>query len=99
MLTLLAVVPAKAGCSHELGQGLLALVQQSRGEEGNINYDVHQSNDDPDMWMMYENWSSQEALDAHFEQPYMKEFIARLPQLMAGELRLQKFTQVSPPGA
>ena len=95
MLTILAVIPAADGRSDELGEGLLALVPQSRGEGGNISYDVHRSDDDPKTWMMYENWTSQEALDAHFEQPYMKDFVSRLPKLMTGELKLQKFTRTS----
>ncbi len=97
MLTLLALVPARDGRSHGLGQELLALVQQSRSERGNIDYDVHRSNDDPNTWMIYEDWSSQEALDFHSQQPYVTDFHARLPQFMTGELTLRMFTQVSPP--
>ena len=78
-MTLLAVIPARDGRSQHLAEGLRALVQRSWSENGNINYDVHQSNDAPNICMTYGNWSSQEAPDAHFEQPYTKDFIARLP--------------------
>src|SRR5215469_12370594 len=34
---------------------------------GNINYDLHRSNDDPDVWILYENWKAPSDLAAHFE--------------------------------
>lgn len=99
MLTLLALMPARNGRGDDLGEALMALVDRTRQEPGNITYNVHRSNNDPQLWMMYEHWTSQEALDAHFEQPYMKDLVSRLPVLLEGELKLQMFTQTSKNGA
>ena len=95
MLTLLALMPAQDGRGDDLGKALMVLVDRTRQEAGCISYDVHRSNDDPNLWMMFEHWTGQDALDAHFEQPYMVELKTKLPELLKGKLRLQMFTQMS----
>ncbi len=65
-LTLVAFLRAKPGRGDELGRRLLALSEPARADAGNINYDLHRSDDDADTWMLYENWSTAADLDAHF---------------------------------
>jgi quinol monooxygenase YgiN len=81
--TSIAFIRARPQKSAELGRRLLALVEPTRQEVGCINYDVHRSSDDPDVWVMHENWRSAADLDAHFEMPYLKEFLAHSDQLLA----------------
>ena len=57
-ITVLAIARAKPGMEAELGKRLLAMVEPSRTEEGCISYDMHQSNEDPAIWMAYETWRS-----------------------------------------
>ena len=94
-LTILALIPAKPGQGDALAEALKGLVAPTRAEPGNISYDAHRSVDDPDLFMMYETWESKEALDKHFQQPYVTAAVARLPDLVAGELKLQGFTKIS----
>ncbi|WP_375788549.1 putative quinol monooxygenase [Bradyrhizobium sp. Pha-3] len=56
--TNLAFIRAQSGKSDALGHALLALVAPSRAEPGCGTYDVHRSNDDADLWMVYETWRS-----------------------------------------
>ena len=95
MLTLLALMPAQDGRGDDLGDALMALVDRTRREDGNVSYNVHRSDADPNLWMMFEHWTGQDALAAHFEQPYMKDLKSKLPELLKGELKLQLFTQTS----
>ena len=94
-LTLLVLIPAEPGQGDALGEALKGLVAPTRAEAGNISYDAHRSNDNPDLFMMYETWESQAALDSHFQQPHMQAAMARLPELVEGELKLQGFTKIS----
>ncbi len=96
ILTNLAFIRAKAGRSDDLGQGLLGLVAASRAEPGCLCYEVHRSNDDADLWMVYENWRSAEDLAAHFSLPHMQAFIKDVPSLVEGELDLRSFSRLSP---
>ncbi len=101
-LTLVAFLRAKPGQGDELGRRLFALSEPSRAEAGNINYDLHRSTEDPDVWMLYENWATPSALDEHFEMPYMKEFISKIGEVLAGEMDLRRFsmtTRVAAPKA
>ena len=91
-LTVLAIARAKPGKEAELGKQLLALVEPSRDEEGCISYDIHQSNEDPAIWMAYENWRSDEDLALHFETPYLRAFGALGDELLAEPVSIQKFT-------
>jgi quinol monooxygenase YgiN len=79
----------------ELGRRLAVLVEPARAEPGNINYDLHRSNEDPDVWVLYENWKAPSDLAAHFELPYMKAFVAALPEVLEGEMDLRRCTMVS----
>jgi quinol monooxygenase YgiN len=46
---LVAFLRAQPGKGDELGSRLEDLVAPTRSEPGNINYDLHRSNEDPDL--------------------------------------------------
>lgn len=94
-LTLIAFIRAKRGLGEELGRRLAGLVDQARAEPGNINYDLHRSDEDSDVWVLYENWKHSSDLDAHFELPYMKAFVAALPEVLEGEMDLRRSSMVT----
>lgn len=94
-LTLFATLTAKPEHADTLGLMLQGLVARTRREEGSIDYLVHRNNDNPNVWIIYENWRSRADLDAHFEQPYTKAALARFPELLAVEMELSFCTMVS----
>ncbi len=94
-VTDIAFIRAKPGMSDELGRRLVELVDPSRSEGGCINYDVHQSLNDEQVWCVYENWKSAEDLKSHFDKSYMQGFVTDLPVLVEGGLDLREFRMVS----
>lgn len=90
-LTIIAFIRALPGQSLALGRELCRLVPPTLAEEGCLGYEVHQSDDDPDIWLLYESWRSAEDLDAHFETPYLKEFFEKGSALVEGEVTMHKF--------
>jgi quinol monooxygenase YgiN len=94
-LTNVVFIQAKPGMGEALGTRLLALVEPARAEPGCINYDLHRSNDRPDLWLVYENWRDAEDLVSHMRMPYMEALLRDLPALVQGEVVLQPFTMVS----
>ena len=60
LVTNLAFLRARSGQSEVLGAALAALVEPTRLEAGCLNYDLHRSVDDADVWFVYENWRSPE---------------------------------------
>ncbi|MFC3215714.1 putative quinol monooxygenase [Novosphingobium panipatense] len=94
--TNLAQMRAKPGRSEALGAALQSLVAPSRDEPGCIIYQVHQSTEDPALWMVYEVWQSADDLGDHFTLPHMQAFVASVPELVDGDLDLKSFTRVGP---
>ena len=97
-LTVVARVRAKAGKEDEVQQTLLALVAPTRAEPGCLNYDLHQSLDDPALFLFYENWASKPHLEAHAQSAHIQAFRARAVALLAEPVEIKFFRMVSPPG-
>lgn len=95
-VTVLARVKAKPGTEERLRAALLQLVAPSRAEAACINYDLHQSADDPTEFMFYENWASRAGLDAHFEAPHLAEFDALAEELLAAPVEITLWERISP---
>lgn len=77
---LTAIVKAKPAYTDEVLSALSDMVQQTRKEKACLQYDLHRSTDDENVFFFYEIWEDQEGLDAHNQQPYIQAFVA-----MAGE--------------
>jgi quinol monooxygenase YgiN len=94
-LTVLAHVHAQAEALEKVKQECLALVAPSRAEEGCINYDLHQSIDDPTLFVFYENWVSREALERHLLTPHSLAFDERTSGLLAAEAEITFWEMLS----
>jgi len=82
-LTVIAQVKAKPGKEAEVRKELLSLVAPSRKDEGCLNYDLHQSADNPAEFLFHENWASRALLDKHLQKPDLQAVLARVGQLVA----------------
>jgi hypothetical protein len=56
------------------GLGLTEKTQIGSARSGCLNYDLHQSAEDADVWLVYENWRSPEGLDAHMRTEHLQAF-------------------------
>jgi len=93
-VTIIAHFRAKAGQESRLRQELQRLLAPTRTEAGCISYDLHQSQSDPALFVFYENWASQAALDAHFQTPYLQALLKLVPDLVDGRPDITKWTIV-----
>ncbi len=82
LLTVIAYMRAAPGKRDELRAALEALVEPTSREKGYVNYDLHQGIEDPDRFFFYENWESDSDLDAHLDAPHLRDFAARIPELL-----------------
>ena len=67
-IVLVARLKVKEDTVEEAKKAALAIVADSRAEEGNINYDIHQAIDDSTVFVWHETWTDKAALDEHFEK-------------------------------
>ncbi|MBB2908338.1 putative quinol monooxygenase [Agrobacterium pusense] len=96
-LTNVAFFKAKPGRSKDLEEALLALVPPSRREAGSLRYEIHQSKDTPDDWMVIEDWRHASDFDYHMKTSYVIEFLGRVPELCVGDIEIRGFRQCSAP--
>lgn len=83
-ITLFCPIKAAPGKGAEMKTALLALAAETRKEAGNICYRLHTA-DDPDEFIIYEQWRDAAALDFHMQTPHLTAFLADEKGLLAGE--------------
>lgn len=70
-------IHAKPGKEEELRRDLIAVVEPSRKEEGNLRYDLFVDQSDPGRFVFVEHWASPEAQQKHHTQgPHIQHFHA-----------------------
>ena len=94
MISIIAVLKAKAGKTDELREALIALLVPTRQEPGNTDYTLFQLRDEPAVFYMRESWLDQAALEEHISLPHFQTFIGQMDSLLAEPLRLDYLTPV-----
>jgi quinol monooxygenase YgiN len=93
-LTVIAHIRAKPGQESRVRQVLQGLLIPTRAEAGCINYDLHQSQADPALFVFYENWASEAHLDAHSKSPHIQSFRKVAGEILAGPVEITKWQVV-----
>ena len=94
-LVSLAVLKARAGRQEALREALLALVEPTRAEPGNLDNVFFELRDERGTFYMREAFEDQAALDAHFTMPHFQRFAALAEDLLAAPLQLIFLESVS----
>jgi quinol monooxygenase YgiN len=93
-LTVIAHIRAKPGQESRVRQVLQELLPPTRAEAGCINYDLHQSQTDPALFVFYENWASEAHLEAHSKSPHIQSLRKVAGELLAGPIEITKWQLV-----
>jgi len=67
------------------------LIEATRKEPGNLIYTLYRSIEDSSEFMMYEEYTSQEAFDAHGKSDHFLTFAKHVKPLLAKDLDIQIF--------
>jgi quinol monooxygenase YgiN len=67
------------------------MMRETRKEPGCISYAFTTDLEEPGTFRIFEEWVSQEALDAHFATPHMAAFQGRVGGLGVREMTVQKY--------
>ena len=73
MLILVVQVTIKAGHEEEVIDSFRKLQEETRREPGCITYVVQRSRENPRVYMVYEQYKDEAALQAHRESPHFKQ--------------------------
>lgn len=74
-LTIVARIEAKADKVELVKNALLKLIEPTRKEEGCLQYDLHQDNENPDVFVFYENWESRSLWQTHMNNDHLKAYM------------------------
>ncbi|MCA9971373.1 MAG: antibiotic biosynthesis monooxygenase [Anaerolineales bacterium] len=73
----------------------LALAQwisdASETEPGCLGYRIYADLADPATLFIFEQWTDEAALQAHFETEHLRQFQARLPEFVVGPMSIERF--------
>jgi quinol monooxygenase YgiN len=95
-LTLIAYLHGKPEKRDELFATLREFVKPTRVEAGCVEYHLHVSNDDPNLFIFYENWQSKPELDTHLKTELLTAFFNRRMDLLEKDVEMQFMTMDSP---
>jgi quinol monooxygenase YgiN len=88
-IIVMALLKSRPGMGAELKEALAEqIVRMRQEEEGFIQFDLHRSTTDPTVFLLYENWTSEEALRLHFELEHTKQLVKRFDDLLAEPLQV-----------
>lgn len=91
MIIVIAQVRVREEKREEAVRLASEFARSSRGEPGCIGYRFYNDLDEPNLFFLFEQWESAEALEVHFGTPNMDRFNQRLPALIEGEVEVQRF--------
>ena len=94
MIVVVATMRAKAGREGEVEDILRELDAVTRAEAGCQLYDLHVREGDPTLFMFYERWESDAALDAHLTSPHVGDAFAKLGDLLESPPDILRYVRV-----
>lgn len=83
-LTIVARIEATADSIEFVKNELVKLITPTLAEAGCLQYDLHQDNDNPAVFLFFENWESRALWQAHMEGAHLKEYQRVTEGMIAG---------------
>lgn len=74
-LTIVARILAKEEKRDLVKTELVKLLDITRAEEGCINYDLHQDNENPNLFLFHENWTNRDLWQKHMNNAHLAEYM------------------------
>ena len=84
-LTVVAKITANKGKEKETKEALELLIPTTLKEEGCINYDLHVSEENEEIFLFYENWTNRELWEKRMSTEHLKQFMAKADDLLEGD--------------
>ena len=91
-VNLAILISTRPGLGHRQVAAFEQLAPLVRAESGCIQYDLHREESDDDRFILFEQWESQAALDAHDVAPHMTAQDAANQEFRAGPVTVVRYT-------
>lgn len=93
-LTVVARVIAKKDCVEAVKAEVLKMIAPTREESGCIEYNLHQDNDNPGVFVFYETWESPACLEAHMKTDHFTSYVS-VVNPMVEEKTVHRMTRIA----
>jgi quinol monooxygenase YgiN len=74
----IATLQAKPEFVSAVSDAVHEIMEPSRQELGNLQYDLHRDLEQPGTFVFFERWASAEALEKHNATEHFKQFVSQL---------------------
>lgn len=91
MIVVAGTVPVKPERREDAVRVALAMAEATRAEAGCLDYRFYAELADPNTFLIFEEWESDEALAKHFETEHMRAFQASLPGMVGGAPSVHRY--------
>ncbi|WP_322796422.1 putative quinol monooxygenase [Tepidiforma sp.] len=97
MITIVAKLQAQPGKEDELKAALTEMVAAVKQHEAGAvpTYSLHVAENDPTLFLFYENYRDAAAFDAHGKTDHMRALGAKLAGLLAGRPVIERYTRIA----
>lgn len=92
-LTIVAKILAREGKRALVKEELLKLINITRAEEGCVNYDLHQDNENPNVFLFFENWTNRDLWQKHMGNAHLAEYM-KATEGAVEDFTLNEMTQI-----
>lgn len=91
MIVLQATVPVASDGRDELIEAATKLAEQSRMEDGTIDYRFTADIEEPHVFRVFEQYENEAAMNAHMESEHFETFQDQISGLVDGDIELIRF--------
>lgn len=91
MIIVKGSIPVKAARRDEALRLLQQLASQSRSEAGCVAYEIYIDAEDPETFVLWQQWTGLTALEDHFASAHVDAFLDAIPDLIEGEVTSARF--------
>ncbi|GAA3936416.1 putative quinol monooxygenase [Litoribacillus peritrichatus] len=74
-LTIVARIEAKSDKINLVKTALMKLIEPTRKETGCLQYDLHQDNENPAVFLFFESWETLELWQSHMNNDHLKAYM------------------------
>ncbi|WP_299437761.1 putative quinol monooxygenase [uncultured Aquimarina sp.] len=92
-LTIVARILAKPEKRELVKSELLKLIDITKAEKGCINYDLHQDNENENLFLFFENWENRELWQTHMNNKHLADYMKATDGAVE-EFILNEMTQI-----
>jgi quinol monooxygenase YgiN len=94
VVTVVAKLVVREDAVETVKAELLKLIEPTRQEAGCLEYRLHQDNDDPKVFIFYENWQGMASLEQHIASTHYRDYVAAVSGMIQ-EKSVRKMTCIA----